>query len=60
MTSTEIDKSDIHSKRSGVKGFMKLFNNNIQSTLIVSFKPIQTIAPEFRMHLDLMPSTCLF
>lgn len=54
-----INKEDIHSKRSGVKGLMKVFNNNITSSLTVTFKPITTIEADVRTHLDMMPSTCL-
>lgn len=54
-----IGKEDVHSKRTGVKGLFKMFNKDVKSTLIVSFKPLSAVEPETRLHLDLLPSTCL-
>jgi len=54
-----ISKDDVQTKRSGMKALMKMFNSNIKSTLIVSFKPLAAIEAESRLHLDLLPSTCL-
>lgn len=59
QSAVNIAKEDIDSKRSGVKGLMKVFNNNITSVLTVSFKPQSTIEAEVRPHLEMMPSTCL-
>lgn len=53
-----ISQDDIAKKRSGLKGIMNMFNKNIKSTLIVSFKPLTSIEAECRLHLDLLPSTC--
>jgi hypothetical protein len=55
----EISKDDLQTKRTGVKAFMKLLNSNITSTLIVSFKPEKQLEPETKVHLELLPSTCL-
>jgi len=38
---------------------MKFFGKKNTSQLIVSFKPLNLLEPETRLHLDLMPSTCL-
>jgi len=59
LNNIAIGKEDIHTKRSGMKGFLKLFNNNIKSSLIVSFKPLTAVEPETRLHLSMLPSTCL-
>ena len=42
-----------------MKAVMKMFNKNIKSTIIVSFKPIALVEPENKLHLELLPSTCL-
>jgi hypothetical protein len=36
MNQIKIEDGDIHTKRSGVKGLLKMFNSNIKSTLIVT------------------------
>ena len=36
-----------------------MFNNNIKSCLTVSFKPVTSLEQETKLHLDLLPSTCL-
>ena len=54
-----ISKEDLQTKRSGVKAFMKLLNSNITSTLVVSFKPDKLLEPETKVHLEMLPSTCL-
>ena len=41
-----IEKEDVRTNRSGFKSFVKLFNNNIKSTLMVSFKPLKNLEPE--------------
>lgn len=58
MNSIQISKDDLSTKRSGMKAIMKMFNSNIKSTVIVSFKPLHQIEPEARLHLDMLPSTC--
>ena len=59
LNEVAISKDDILTKRSGMKAFVKLFNNNIKSTLIVSFKPLASLEVETKLHLDMLPSTCL-
>ena len=54
-----ISKDDVQTKRSGMKAIMKMFNNNIKSTIIVSFKPIMFTEAETKLHLELLPGTCL-
>lgn len=54
-----ISKDDLQTRRTGVKAFMKLLNSNITSTLIVSFKPERLLEPETKVHMEMLPSTCL-
>lgn len=42
-----------------MKALMKMFNSNIKSTIIVSFKPLTSVEAETRLHLEMLPSTCL-
>jgi hypothetical protein len=59
LNSLTIDKEDVRTNRSGFKSFVKLFNNNIKSTLMVTFKPLKNLESETIYHLSMMPSTCL-
>ena len=40
LNSIQISKDDLSTKRTGMKAIMKMFNANIKSTIIVSFKPL--------------------
>ena len=36
-----------------------MFNNNIDSCIIISLKPLANLETETRLHLEMLPSTCL-
>ena len=59
MNQIRIEDGDIHTKRSGVKGLLKMFNSNIKSTLIVSIYPMSKIDDATRTHMEFLPSTCV-
>lgn len=61
LNNLAIGKDDIHTKRTGMKALVKMFNKNIKSSLIVSFKPLtgKGVEPDVALHLEMMPSTCL-
>lgn len=59
MNQIRIDDGDVHTKRSGVQGFLKMFNSNIKSTLIVSIQPMAKIDDATKTHMEFLPSTCV-
>jgi hypothetical protein len=59
MTETQIQGTDVHTKRQGVKGFIKLFNQNIKSSLTISLKSHTNLEADAKVHFEMMPSTCL-
>ena len=59
MNQIRIEDADVHTKRSGVKGLLKMFNSNIKSTLIVSIQPMAKIDDATRTHMEFLPSTCV-
>jgi len=59
MNQIRIEDGDIHTKRSGMKGLLKMFNSNIKSTLIVTIQPMSKIDDATRTHMEFLPSTCV-
>ena len=54
-----IQASDVHTKRTGIQGILKVFSSKIKSQLLVSFKPETSLEPDTRFHMLFLPSTCL-
>lgn len=59
MSFINIADDDVRTKRSGMKGLIKMFNSNIKSTLIVTIQPHSKIDDASRVHMDFLPSTCV-
>jgi thiamine phosphate synthase YjbQ (UPF0047 family) len=59
MTQVAIQAEDVLTKRQGVKGLIKLFNQNIKSSLTISLKSHNNLEQDAKIHMELMPSTCL-
>jgi hypothetical protein len=54
-----IEKEDVHTKRTGFKGIQKMFGSDIKSSLKISYKQVKSIGKEVEFHMQFLPSNCI-
>ena len=59
LAEVDIDQKEMRTNRSGIKFLKKVLSDKVENQLEVRVDPLAKLDRDTKLHLDLMPSTCL-